>query len=252
MLCDRRAPTVLSLNNMVLDPGGTSEDGLCNCAHARSSGLGFLGYYVYRWSISLTCIRQRRLEADHPLYLCLAGNRHLGIFAAQARAAGRMARLPCSMGRHRARIHGVVAQSVSERRDRPWRCADLHQCTNLCVVPLVKREYPLPGRSDAIHRNSRWILLRVHAWSLCSRSSGETLIKLPPAVYGYGFILAVFGTVAPALLLSHGLKRAGCAGPRHRTLAVDEPHLFWSQPPLPWAARRFVPCGVCVAGVAWE
>ena len=37
----------------------------------------------------------------------------------------------------------------------------------------------------------------------------ETLIKLPPAVYGYGFILAVFGTVAPALLLSHGLKRAG-------------------------------------------
>ncbi|HEY5792420.1 MAG TPA: DMT family transporter [Chthoniobacterales bacterium] len=34
---------------------------------------------------------------------------------------------------------------------------------------------------------------------------------LPAVVYGYGGILAVFGTVLPALLLSIGLKRAGAA-----------------------------------------
>lgn len=37
----------------------------------------------------------------------------------------------------------------------------------------------------------------------------STLFTLPRAVYGYGLILAIFGTVVPALLLSMGLKRAG-------------------------------------------
>lgn len=35
------------------------------------------------------------------------------------------------------------------------------------------------------------------------------LFRLPAAVYGYGVILAVLGTVLPALLLSLGLQRAG-------------------------------------------
>lgn len=37
----------------------------------------------------------------------------------------------------------------------------------------------------------------------------DTLLHLPPAVYGEGAILAVLGTVIPSLLLSLGLKRAG-------------------------------------------
>jgi drug/metabolite transporter (DMT)-like permease len=37
----------------------------------------------------------------------------------------------------------------------------------------------------------------------------DALFQLPVQVYGYGVILAIFGTVAPALLLSLGLKRAG-------------------------------------------
>jgi drug/metabolite transporter (DMT)-like permease len=37
----------------------------------------------------------------------------------------------------------------------------------------------------------------------------SVLFSLPGKVYGYGVILAIFGTVAPALLLSLGLKRAG-------------------------------------------
>jgi len=35
------------------------------------------------------------------------------------------------------------------------------------------------------------------------------LLHQPPALYGIGLILAIFGTVAPALLLSVGLQRAG-------------------------------------------
>lgn len=37
----------------------------------------------------------------------------------------------------------------------------------------------------------------------------SALLTLPGKVYGYGIILAIFGTVAPAILLSIGLKRAG-------------------------------------------
>ena len=37
----------------------------------------------------------------------------------------------------------------------------------------------------------------------------SALFDLPAKIYGYGAILAIFGTVAPALLLSLGLKRAG-------------------------------------------
>lgn len=36
----------------------------------------------------------------------------------------------------------------------------------------------------------------------------STLLKLPPAVYVYGGILALFGTVAPSLLLAVGLRRS--------------------------------------------
>jgi drug/metabolite transporter (DMT)-like permease len=50
------------------------------------------------------------------------------------------------------------------------------------------------------------------------------LIKLPPAVYGYGMILAVFGTVAPTLLLSHGLKRA--AAHKFAVISAIGP-VFW-------------------------
>jgi len=43
----------------------------------------------------------------------------------------------------------------------------------------------------------------VHEW--------RTLAALPSAVYLHGGILAIFGTVLPALLMSVGLKRAGAA-----------------------------------------
>ena len=85
-------------------------------------GLGFLGYYVSSL-VNFTGLQYVSigLERIILLYLSLAGTRHLGIFAAQARAACRMARLPCSMDWHRDRIHGRVAQSVPGRKDRPWR-----------------------------------------------------------------------------------------------------------------------------------
>jgi len=35
----------------------------------------------------------------------------------------------------------------------------------------------------------------------------DSILNLPPAVYGHGLILALFGTVAPTLLLSLGLRR---------------------------------------------
>lgn len=35
------------------------------------------------------------------------------------------------------------------------------------------------------------------------------LARLSPTIYGYGIILAIFGTVLPSLLMSEGLKRAG-------------------------------------------
>ncbi len=37
----------------------------------------------------------------------------------------------------------------------------------------------------------------------------RSLEGLPPAVYGEGVVLALLGTVAPSILMSHGLKRAG-------------------------------------------
>jgi hypothetical protein len=80
------------------------------------------------------------------------------------------------------------------------------------------------------------------------------LIKLPPAVYGYGMILAVFGTVAPALLLSHGLKRAGAQnfsvisaiGPVFfaSRLKILSPTAIWNSGitcPIPRKPRRFEP-----------
>ncbi len=39
--------------------------------------------------------------------------------------------------------------------------------------------------------------------------SPAEILSYPPPVYAHGLILAVFGTVAPALLMSVGLKRAG-------------------------------------------
>lgn len=50
------------------------------------------------------------------------------------------------------------------------------------------------------------LMMQIHYAAL--RPVGA-LLELPAVVYGYGAILAIFGTVAPALLLSIGLKRAG-------------------------------------------
>ena len=43
--------------------------------------------------------------------------------------------------------------------------------------------------------------LVLHPW--------QALLEYPTAVYGHGILLAVFGTVLPALLMTWGLKRAG-------------------------------------------
>ena len=169
-------------------------------------GLGFLGLLRFlAGQFHWPAIRQHRLGADHSLYLSLAGNCHLGIFAAQARAACRMARLPCSMGWHCDRIRGRVAPSPSGKTALGGALIFASALTYASFLMLSGNTlYRVgPMRFTGIVVGFSCVFMLGHYAAV------RPVETLPPAVYGYGIILAVFGTVAPSLLLSHGLKRAG-------------------------------------------
>ena len=63
-----------------------------------------------------------------------------------------------------------------------------------------------PGRFTAIAVGFSCFFIMAHY--LIRRNPG-TLLEFTPSVYGYGLILALFGTVAPAYLMGLGLAKAG-------------------------------------------
>lgn len=68
----------------------------------------------------------------------------------------------------------------------------------------IKRVGPLLFAAIAVGFSC--VFMMIHF--ACTHSISDVFLY-PKPVYGHTVVLAVFGTVAPALLMSHGLKRAG-------------------------------------------
>jgi drug/metabolite transporter (DMT)-like permease len=175
----------------------------------RLAMLGFVGYYLSSL-VNFTGLQYISVGLER-IILYTYPSLVLGISAVVMRRKIRISTwMACGVA-WTGIVTAFAGEAHSPASDRTVLGASLIFASSLTYATFimlsgetVKRVGPL--RFTGIVVGFSCLIMQIHHAALRPVSA---LFHLPAKVYGLGAILAVFGTVAPALLLSLGLKRAG-------------------------------------------
>lgn len=183
---------------------------LTGCDWARLTGLGFLGYYISSLvnfiglqyvSVGLeriilytypslilafsALVLRKRIRLEMWIACCIAWGGIIAAFAGELQ--------------HPSANEKVVFGALSI-----FSSAVTYAAFLMLSGRMIQRVGTARFTGIAVGISCSFMIIHFAA-----TQSLSTLMALPAPVYAYGIILAIFGTVAPAVLMSIGLQRAG-------------------------------------------